>query len=718
MKKLFCTLLVLLMLPVWLFSCGKDPGGNPGTDTTADNKAEELLKDDRIVLVRDGVSLYNVIRPEKGIKASALLAGTIIDSVKAKCGVELGIAMDDADVTECEILIGDTNRPESKAAAEALDDTTFSITVSGKKIVIAAKNEVMLKCAVTYFLENYVDTVPAVDGVFSVVKDLEHKSSTEYIVFNKPAEGNFMVVYPQSERDYQVLASYGDGTLYNLEYMANTIYAKLKDKGAGVVISTDRIFGSFKEEWQEILVGITEREATKAVKATLDYNEYAIKVVGNDIVVTGLGYVTTKEAVETFLDMLDLFYDSSVEPCYRIPNDFSFKMASSAVESWPNAPKYTGGVLDSVTDAGNKSYVAVYSDTNETEYNSYLQTLADRGYSKYFENNMNGNLYTVYKTDAVVVGAYYIPYSSCAHIVVEDGYTTNLPEPESENVYTDRGIQSSITQMKLNNVTDSNGQCHIFRLSDGRFIVVDGGGNDTKDGKNDAENMLNLLLRLSDGEKPVIAAWFITHLHSDHYNVLLHFASNFKDKVTVERFIYNFTPDSIENANTQSTITKVENAMKTFKEAKRIRAHTGQKYYISNAEIEILFAPEMIYPNFITFLNDTSVVFTVTVYDPADRTKSAKTLITGDASPNSSKIMCNMYKEYLQCDVLQISHHGSYGCSEEFYTYTNPTKLAFMPVGITQQSRLTKQPENVLVGKLVRIVPHFQGTFTYNLPNG
>ncbi len=534
----------------------------------------------------------------------------------------------------------------------------------------------------------------------------------EYMSFVSSSDDSYLVVWPYSEKEFNVLASYGGGTETNLEGLAYSLYMTLKEsKAASFAFSSDRLIGSMtvKDEWREILVGPTTREATKKVKAELDFDEFAIKVVGNDIVVTGLGYTTTKAAINKFSELLSFYKDtSSGSLVYRIPSDFSLVGKVNAYSATVlEVPRFKGGVLDSVTAGGDGGYVAIYTETRRSDFYSYLASLKGAGYSMYFENNLANNLYAVYTNGKAVINAYFLPYSSSVYIVVEDAGKVTLPSLENE--YTNRGLQSSITQMKLNNVTDSNGQCHVFRLADGRFIIVDGGGNDKKDGKDDADNLLTLLYSLSGGSKPVIAAWFITHLHSDHYNVLLDFSENFTSKVTVENFIFNFPPDEMASSNTSGAELKVNEAMDRFEGAKKIKAHTGQKYNFANAKIEMLYAPEMLCPNYITFYNDSSLVFTVTI-------EGTKTLITGDASPNTSAMMCKMYGKYLQCDILQISHHGSYGCSVEYYTYTNPQKLALLPVGATQKVRLTGEKENVFVAKLVEIVPHYAGTRTFNLP--
>ena len=533
---------------------------------------------------------------------------------------------------------------------------------------------------------------------------------SEYISLKGELNNAVMVTWPYSEKEFNVLASYSGTSDTNIQALAATLYTKLRSApGASVVLSNDNGIGIFKEEWCEVLVGATDRDATRKVKAELAIDEFAVKVVGNDVVVTGFSYLATKMAVYKFIDILATYKDtSSGTEVYRIPSDFSYVGKISGYSTWNfDIPEYPGGALDSVTPADNNSYVMVYADTTKNEYIGYTSMLERAGYKKYFHNNMAGNLYTVMQNEKSVINAYYLPYSNSAYIVVEDADKVTLPSLENE--YVDKGYRSSITQMKLNNVLDSNGQCHVFRLSDGRFIIVDGGGNDTRDGRDDADNLYTLLCRLSEGQKPVIAAWFITHLHGDHYAVLRDFGSNFTDKVEVQNFIYNFPSSETVDGNTDTTRNNVIASMNAFAEAKHITAHTGQKFSFANADIEMLYAPEMLCPNYITFYNDSSLVFTVTV-------DGTKTLITGDASPNTSNMMCKMYGAYLQCDILQISHHGSYGCSVDYYRYTNPKKLALLPVGATQQIRLTAEKENVFVAGLVTIYPHFEGTRTFYLP--
>lgn len=64
---------------------------------------------------------------------------------------------------------------------------------------------------------------------------------------------------------------------------------------------------------------------------------------------------------------------------------------------------------------------------------------------------------------------------------------------------------------------------YVIRLADGTFIVVDGGYATNRE----ADGLYELLMaNTADGKQPVISAWFITHLHYDHYGCLKKFTEN------------------------------------------------------------------------------------------------------------------------------------------------------------------------------------------------
>lgn len=147
---------------------GETPGGMPGgqNNPIAPGLAGE---GEGVALVNaDGTPRYvRVIRSEfaKSVeKDAAVLARKTLNSV---LGVSMGILEDyatDAEWPEInemyEILIGNTNRPESRAAMEELGEDQFVIRMTDKKLVITGVDENHTMMAVKYFLEHYVGCDP------------------------------------------------------------------------------------------------------------------------------------------------------------------------------------------------------------------------------------------------------------------------------------------------------------------------------------------------------------------------------------------------------------------------------------------------------------------------------------------------------------------------------------------------------------------------------
>lgn len=209
--KLLCVLMALcLMLPMALVSCKKDePAGKP--DETPAPPAEP----DYLELFSDGAPKYVIVRSENAEFREGNAAIKLRNAFDEKFGACPDIVTDKAEegVTpsddDLEILIGNTNRQESKDVIAALEADTFAVKVVGKKVVIAAASNVMLENAVEYFKENFIDNADkhvrvsktlsfvGVLGDYPAVKVLEDGSSVlrlQYfnVVFDKGCQQMFV----------------------------------------------------------------------------------------------------------------------------------------------------------------------------------------------------------------------------------------------------------------------------------------------------------------------------------------------------------------------------------------------------------------------------------------------------------------------------------------------------------------------------------------------
>ena len=84
----------------------------------------------------------------------------------------------------------------------------------------------------------------------------------------------------------------------------------------------------------------------------------------------------------------------------------------------------------------------------------------------------------------------------------------------------------------------------LIRLTDGRFIIVDGGHNKAACATELIEVMKEQSKEYAKSLSDItIAAWIVTHAHGDHYGALLNYYNNFRT-MKVERILVNFLSET------------------------------------------------------------------------------------------------------------------------------------------------------------------------------
>lgn len=290
MKKII-SILVLTALMLSLFiGCGGD-GGKTDNGGTASISAGDLSTSDVKFLDENNESIYRIVRPEKDEMGATNCAASVFKQMKTELGVAVKNMSDSDDGTDAyEILIGNTNRPESTQALELLKAEKggryldYIICVIGKKIVINALFEEGLKEACDYFNTNYVKK----DGVAGGIKYLKGTDGTfTDITINGTNIKEFQVVRPHFNSSYI--------TQMQMEEMIKYVTEKT---GYRLKIVEDEYVSAGA---CEIVVGNAKREGIEVVA---DRDSVSLKVAGTKVYLNGGSPYATAMAVSEFAKLL------------------------------------------------------------------------------------------------------------------------------------------------------------------------------------------------------------------------------------------------------------------------------------------------------------------------------------------------------------------------------------------------------------------------------
>ncbi len=446
----------------------------------------------------------------------------------------------------------------------------------------------------------------------------------------------------------------------------------------------------------EILFGNTNYPETAEATKDLTYGEYTVKAVGNKIVVfsyTDMGYTKAMN------DLIAIIRKSVTDEAdgtktLAIPaEELDFVKQNDAMTA--SLPTYEGGKFSSVTDMGDGTYGVIIKDTTPDEYSTYLKKLADIGYQTYSTNEIVGSQFAVLYTEKYTVNAGYYNSLKEVRVIIEPFAEKTLPTKKSDAAPV---TTSQISMIGVEGIYSGeyqqNGMCIIYRLSDGSFVIVDGGhhGNSGIYANNIIKALREQSKDYAKTDKDItIAAWIISHPHTDHFGTLMNEYRQFT-KFNFERIMCNFWPEAAFNTaqNTTSSFAtgKYVNYNKTVSVAREIGVdyvvpHIGQVWWFGDTAFEILYTLDAYLPTVANAFNTSSIVFRSITTDASG--KSTTAIITGDATGHAFNICNNLYKTELKCDILQVAHHGggtggSNSGTQSAYSLMKPSVILW-PVG-------------------------------------
>ncbi len=421
------------------------------------------------------------------------------------------------------------------------------------------------------------------------------------------------------------------------EYVTD-LYTILSDRSGNINIDIKTVSANtYDTDAREILIGNTGYAETNEVMNSTGYGDYRIKFVGNKLVVAGF----SRSALRSGIAMLMFYIKNGDMGDGTIALDENLNMSEEIYGIANNVPKFTDGKFPIVTDEGENASLLSLNGMNAEGYNAYLKTLEQNGYSLYTSNTIKGNEYSTYENGEYVINTSYHEYNSTVQTVIEK--KTSLPSLQKDNVYVKN--DSVVTSMAMIGCQQLGGSGYVYQLADGSFLAIDSGYSE------DGETIYEYMSSKAPDGKIVIAAWVITHPHKDHFQGFDAFVKNHGSQVTVEQVIMNFPGVEMLEDSGDYNNTSVGKSVSKLEGCKLIKAHAGQKFYIRNAVLEILYTYENKFPDKLTNLNDASIICTVDC-------EGERALFMADGSDPTAKILNAMYGDYLKADILQLAHHG------------------------------------------------------------
>ncbi|MBO5845524.1 MAG: hypothetical protein J6Q77_02645, partial [Clostridia bacterium] len=540
---------------------------------------------------------------------------------------------------------GDTQYKESKEALVALEKDSYSVSVVGNKIVVVANNSYLYPIA----MQKLVDAVIVNDGTLCIPKDFSYKSES-YSAMTLSKSG------------YRIVYENGNDKAAEL---ANSLKLSLYDAGITVSVVDD----SADEAPFEILVGNTNRDLSE-YDSGKDFKSAVIKRDNEgNIALTGdfalAGQMFEKFVTRLYLDGKGI---NLIEPMF----------GSFFPDGIGRAPDYKGsGEIEWFNSSPlSGSYYMRIHDATKKDYNDYIATLKAEGFEEYYSTTSNGQLFSTWTDGYNIINLSYISYF--------DEFETDWNQGDLGDIsYITVGIDcienSALPEMSPEIKTLTTPQIttvssgYVLRLADGRFVCWDGGVDAYADEIYKIITDQNVL-----PGKPVIAAWFMTHNHTDHMGVIHTFARKYGKQVEIQNFVHNmpgvaliedkFNWEVNREQDLPSYIARLDVYYNLLSgacpDANIIVARAGQRFLYGDIAIDILFTVENMYKKDLYDGNGASMITSIT------NLKTEKRMIeTGDASITCCALLSGIYEDELKCNIIQVPHHGANGGHYDMYSY-------------------------------------------------
>ena len=491
-------------------------------------------------------------------------------------------------------------------------------------------------------------------------------------------------------------------------------------KDAPTLKNDEDFIRSQYEDTTIISIGLTDIEESKQVYSEINFNDYGYKVINGNIVIYGYTTYLLQKAANDFATIMNRHITINENKNTELILGADFGNNYTAKNNWNELPKVDFGSNLTVCDDGDDALLIVASKCSEDDYKGYLEKLSESGFSEFSNNEINNNLFSTYTKNDLTVDAWFTPEDSTVRVTVQQGFD-NISPVKSD--YT-KVCDSSLTL--IGSPSDDTGMCLVFKLEDGRFVIIDGGSR-WPSSKMDQRLYEQLKNQAEDASNIVIACWILTHSHQDHIAAFQGFAHNFKavysSTVTIESIMFNFAGDDQASVSTQQ-LSGSDNEVRSsvasaFADSKLFKPHPGNEISFANMRIEVLGTHESyIFKSYPEDYNACCLFLKITVNDQV-------ICIPADSDATNNKVIEQIYGDYIKCDILQVDHHGGFGgvsstnrlmAPEILIFFTNNTNYAKYQTSSYNQVLLQNAnfKESILVDrKIIHMpLPYTSGTST------
>ena len=395
MKNFLSLLILVFAFCLLLTACGDNsdtPDDASANENTTPTESVETTPAPPTDISLEGYVLVRYEDSQKDVTSGAsVLHKKFVEkmgsSVKITTDWIKGLAKDAVvENDDLEILIGPTNRRESKLVAEELiGDSAYIIRKVDNKIVIIGASEQSTRLAIEKFSELYVES-----GKLAVESDLN-------IVHSPGGEGSPAYIIATEYTSIRS-ADGGDFSVAMLSLWREHINGIT---GQSISVATDEIpkakipDGGYVTDEKEILLGVTNRKESVDAAKNVGAMDYTITITDTKVIICGGTPLSTMRGIDRFAQALRTGEITSLQTgSYSYTEIFTDLYSynplcydySSFVPRW----KDQFNIPDWMRDFDEKTYAM-------TQNNLRNMSIAHRGEIVYYpENSIEGFLSAIY----------------------------------------------------------------------------------------------------------------------------------------------------------------------------------------------------------------------------------------------------------------------------------------------------------------------------------